>query len=210
MSLAPSAISTRSRSGRWPDIASTSAATIVSSVPFFGCGIRAMRTVESRAPSPSWSETEAQLASRYPPPPPLIGAITASSDTATVHAVSGTSSVSSRRRVSNSQRRASQRAESVFASRSSELFDGIMWPNAPSTSSASRDTKCAVSIAPWRAAYGVQSPSTMPTGPDCYWLYVVTDCATAPELQKPIRDPARFPWHEVSKVGHYVSGCVWA
>ena len=24
-----------------------------------------------------------------------------------------------------------------------------------------------------------------------------------PELQKPIRDPARFPWHEVTKVAHY-------
>ena len=38
---------------------------------------------------------------------------------------------------------------------------------------------------------------------DCYWLYVVTGCATAPQLQKPIRDPARFPWREVSKVQHY-------
>ena len=38
---------------------------------------------------------------------------------------------------------------------------------------------------------------------DCYWLYVVTNCATAPELQEPVRDPARFPWHEVSKVQHY-------
>ena len=38
---------------------------------------------------------------------------------------------------------------------------------------------------------------------DCYWLYVVTDCATTPVLQEPIRDPARFPWHEVTKVQHY-------
>ena len=38
---------------------------------------------------------------------------------------------------------------------------------------------------------------------DCYWLYVVTDCAAAPNLQKPIRDPARYPWHEVTKVAHY-------
>ena len=38
---------------------------------------------------------------------------------------------------------------------------------------------------------------------DCYWLYVVTECATEPELQEPIRDPARFPWHEVTKVAHY-------
>ena len=39
--------------------------------------------------------------------------------------------------------------------------------------------------------------------PDCFWLYVVTDCASAPQLQEPIRNPARFPWHEVSKVQHY-------
>ncbi len=39
--------------------------------------------------------------------------------------------------------------------------------------------------------------------PDCFWLYVVTHCASAPELQEPIKDPARFPWHEVAKVQHY-------
>jgi superfamily II DNA or RNA helicase len=38
---------------------------------------------------------------------------------------------------------------------------------------------------------------------DCYWLYVVTNCDTAPTLQDPIRDPARFPWHEVTRVQHY-------
>ena len=38
---------------------------------------------------------------------------------------------------------------------------------------------------------------------DCYWLYVVTHCATQPVLQEPIKDPARFPWHEVTKVAHY-------
>ena len=38
---------------------------------------------------------------------------------------------------------------------------------------------------------------------DCYWLYVVTNCAGIPELQDPIRDPAQFPWHEVTKVAHY-------
>lgn len=38
---------------------------------------------------------------------------------------------------------------------------------------------------------------------DCYWLYVVTDCNTTPTLQNPIKDPARFKWHEVSKVQHY-------
>jgi hypothetical protein len=38
---------------------------------------------------------------------------------------------------------------------------------------------------------------------DWYWLYVVTNCAVQPILQAPIQDPARFPWHEVSKVQHY-------
>ena len=39
--------------------------------------------------------------------------------------------------------------------------------------------------------------------PDCFWLYVVTNCANTPELQEPIKNPARFPWHEVTKVAHY-------
>ena len=39
--------------------------------------------------------------------------------------------------------------------------------------------------------------------PDCYWLYVVTNCATTPTLQEPVRDPAQFPWREVAKVQHY-------
>jgi hypothetical protein len=38
---------------------------------------------------------------------------------------------------------------------------------------------------------------------DCYWLYVVTNCNTTPQLQDPIKDPARLPWHEVKKVEHY-------
>ncbi len=38
---------------------------------------------------------------------------------------------------------------------------------------------------------------------DCYWLYVVTNCGTKPHLQEPIKDPARFEWHEVTKVAHY-------
>ncbi len=38
---------------------------------------------------------------------------------------------------------------------------------------------------------------------DCYWLYVVTNCAAKPTLQEPIKDPARFKWHEVTKVAHY-------
>lgn len=38
---------------------------------------------------------------------------------------------------------------------------------------------------------------------DCYWLYVVTNCATTPELQEPIKDPARFPWNAVTKIEHY-------
>ena len=39
--------------------------------------------------------------------------------------------------------------------------------------------------------------------PDCYWLYVVTDCGQTPILQEPMPDPARFPWREVTKVQHY-------
>ncbi len=38
---------------------------------------------------------------------------------------------------------------------------------------------------------------------DCYWLYVVTSCNSKCQLQEPIKDPARFPWHEVKKVEHY-------
>ena len=38
---------------------------------------------------------------------------------------------------------------------------------------------------------------------DCYWLYVVTHCSSEPILEEPIRDPAQFPWHEVTKVQHY-------
>ena len=38
---------------------------------------------------------------------------------------------------------------------------------------------------------------------DCYWLYIVTNCAGDPVMQEPVQDPAKFPWHEVSKVQHY-------
>jgi hypothetical protein len=38
---------------------------------------------------------------------------------------------------------------------------------------------------------------------DCYRLYVVTTCATNPTLQEPIKDLARFPWKEVTKVQPY-------
>ena len=38
---------------------------------------------------------------------------------------------------------------------------------------------------------------------DCYWLYVVTNCAAEPQLQEPIRDLVQFPWHAVEKVQHY-------
>jgi superfamily II DNA or RNA helicase len=39
--------------------------------------------------------------------------------------------------------------------------------------------------------------------PDCYWLYIVTNCNDKPVLQEPIKNPAKFPWREVSKVAHY-------
>jgi hypothetical protein len=38
---------------------------------------------------------------------------------------------------------------------------------------------------------------------DCYWLYVVTNCGTKPQLQEPMRDLARVEWHELTKVAHY-------
>ena len=38
---------------------------------------------------------------------------------------------------------------------------------------------------------------------DCYWLYVVTNCADAAVLQEPVADPAALEWHEVSQVAHY-------
>jgi len=39
--------------------------------------------------------------------------------------------------------------------------------------------------------------------PDCFFLYVVTNCATSPIMHEPIEDPARFDWKEVTKVAHY-------
>jgi superfamily II DNA or RNA helicase len=38
---------------------------------------------------------------------------------------------------------------------------------------------------------------------ECYWLYVVTNCADAAVLQEPRADPAALDWHEVKKVAHY-------
>jgi len=38
---------------------------------------------------------------------------------------------------------------------------------------------------------------------DCYWLYIVTGCNTIPQMQEPIRDPARYEWNEVRKIAHY-------
>ncbi len=39
--------------------------------------------------------------------------------------------------------------------------------------------------------------------PDCYWLYIVTHCATNPVLREPILNPARMHWQEVTRVQHY-------
>jgi hypothetical protein len=56
---------------------------------------------------------------------------------------------------------------------------------------------CAVLVAEGR-------PVCQSTGRrDCYWLYVVTSCKSKAILQEPIKNPARFPWHEVKKVDHY-------
>ncbi len=38
---------------------------------------------------------------------------------------------------------------------------------------------------------------------DCFWLYIVTNCAANPVLQEPIKDPATREWREVTKVQHY-------
>lgn len=40
--------------------------------------------------------------------------------------------------------------------------------------------------------------------PECYWLYVVTECKSGdPVLISPVANPARLPWHEISKIEHY-------
>ena len=39
--------------------------------------------------------------------------------------------------------------------------------------------------------------------PECYWLYIVTDCAATPQLQEPVPNPVQYDWHEVSQVQHY-------
>jgi hypothetical protein len=39
---------------------------------------------------------------------------------------------------------------------------------------------------------------------DCYWLYVVTDCASEQPKLKGHKDPARFGWREVTQVAHYI------
>jgi len=38
---------------------------------------------------------------------------------------------------------------------------------------------------------------------DCYWLYVVTACATNQPRLKDLKDPAQFGWREVTQVQHY-------
>jgi hypothetical protein len=38
---------------------------------------------------------------------------------------------------------------------------------------------------------------------DCYWLYVVTDCASSRPQLHAHKDPCRFGWREVTKVAHY-------
>ena len=39
--------------------------------------------------------------------------------------------------------------------------------------------------------------------PESFWLYIVTNCATTPELQPPVENPSRFPWNKISKVQHF-------
>ncbi len=38
---------------------------------------------------------------------------------------------------------------------------------------------------------------------DCYCLYIATNCVSKWTRQKAIKEPGRFPWHEVNKVAHY-------
>ena len=38
---------------------------------------------------------------------------------------------------------------------------------------------------------------------ECFWLYVVTNCAGEPVLQERILNPVQFRWHEVGNVQHY-------
>lgn len=38
---------------------------------------------------------------------------------------------------------------------------------------------------------------------DCYWHYVVINCKAETTSQPPVKDPARFPWQEITKVEHY-------
>jgi hypothetical protein len=40
----------------------------------------------------------------------------------------------------------------------------------------------------------------------CNWLYVVTHCSTNPVMREPIKDPARFPWQEVTNVDPLLNG----
>lgn len=34
-------------------------------------------------------------------------------------------------------------------------------------------------------------------------IATLSSCAAMPRLQEPVEDPAKFPWHESSKVQHY-------
>ena len=38
---------------------------------------------------------------------------------------------------------------------------------------------------------------------DCYWLYMVTNCAGIPKLQESIHNSVRFDWNEMTKITHY-------
>ncbi|MGH9352492.1 MAG: protein NO VEIN domain-containing protein, partial [Terriglobia bacterium] len=39
---------------------------------------------------------------------------------------------------------------------------------------------------------------------DCYWLYVVTGCGGDQPKLHDHQDPARFVWHEVTQIAHYI------
>jgi superfamily II DNA or RNA helicase len=39
--------------------------------------------------------------------------------------------------------------------------------------------------------------------PECYWLYVVTNCKNDSPVLTEISNPSKMPWHEVKKIDHY-------
>lgn len=64
-----------------------------------------------------------------------------------------------------------------------------------------------ISLSAWSETAGgypiTARPNRRAAARDCHWVCVGTHYDTELRLQEPIKDPARFPWHEVTKVAHY-------